>query len=308
MVFYLSFLGKYFYRNPRLRHLRIEQFNRYCMLMDATSAATANLTAENTIDVDEEDANPYKLVECDHRNYDLQMEKTSAGTQFPSTAPGVAGARCRQDSRLGVSRPPLLEPAGSGREGFYQRPSAAAPPRSSSGAASRAVRCHVAHACLLGGTAAVGNVCSWCSPGGVPGLPSLLMSTARRHCSGHSSGHSRDDIGGARLEPEVMKIATVSETGFSYEERCRQLEITFADPELDVVCVCCASVESSKCDSCRHATGWHRCCANARRQGDLVWRAGSLHAGHLDIQRVLLNLYRRGLPTDALLAKADEYV
>ena len=80
MVFYLSFMGKYFYRNPRLRHLRIEQFNRYCMLMDATSAAAANLTAENTIDVDEEDANPYKLVECDHRNYDLQMERTPAGT------------------------------------------------------------------------------------------------------------------------------------------------------------------------------------------------------------------------------------
>ena len=33
-----------------------------------------------------------------------------------------------------------------------------------------------------------------------------------------------------------------------------------------------------------------------------------MHAGHLDIQRVLLNLHRRGLPTDALLAKADEYV
>ncbi len=110
--------------------------NRYCMLMDATSAATANLTAENTIDVEEEDANPYKLVECDYRSYDLQMERTPAGTQFPSTAPGVAGGRRRQDSRLGVSRPPLLEPAGSGREGFYQRPFAAAPPRLSSGAAS----------------------------------------------------------------------------------------------------------------------------------------------------------------------------
>ncbi len=99
---------------------------------------------------------------------------------------------------------------------------------------------------------------------------------------------SPNDIGGARLEPEVMKIATASQTGFSYEERCRQLEITFADPELDVVCVCCASVESSNCDSCRHATGWHHCCANARRQRDLLWRAGSLHAGHLDIQRVLV--------------------
>ena len=28
-VYYLSFLGKYFYRNPSLRHLRVEQFREF---------------------------------------------------------------------------------------------------------------------------------------------------------------------------------------------------------------------------------------------------------------------------------------
>ncbi len=45
----------------------------------------------------------------------------------------------------------------------------------------------------------------------------------------------------------------------------------------------------------------------AGRNG-LVWRPGSLHGGRLDIQRVLFNLHRRQLPTDVLIAKAEEYV
>ena len=108
------------HRHVTMWHRLPPWFNRYCVLMDATSVASA-LTAENTIDIDEEGGDPYTPAEPDHRNYDLQMERTPAGTQFPSTAHGVAGARRRQDSRLGVSRPPLLEPAGSGREGFYQQ-------------------------------------------------------------------------------------------------------------------------------------------------------------------------------------------
>ncbi len=40
MVFYLSFLGKYFYRNPRLRHLRIEQFTPNFLLVRRGHCAT----------------------------------------------------------------------------------------------------------------------------------------------------------------------------------------------------------------------------------------------------------------------------
>ena len=69
-----------------------------------------------------------------------------------------------------------------------------------------------------------------------------------------------------------------------------------------------STASSGKCDSCRNATGWHRCSSNEHRQGDLLWKAGTLHAGHLDIQRVLFNLHRRQLPMAVLDEKAIEYV
>ena len=131
--YYLSFLGKYFFRNARLRHLRPEQFNRYLTLADATSSA-GRVTAENTIDVDNE-AEPYQVSDKHHRNYDPYMETVvRAGEVFKGTRPGVPSARRRQDSRLGVSRLPLLEMSGSGREGFYQRPR---PPNSQLSSARR---------------------------------------------------------------------------------------------------------------------------------------------------------------------------
>ena len=109
------------------------------------------------------------------------------------------------------------------------------------------------------------------------------------------------------MEPEVMKIAAVPEKGFSFEERCKQLEVKFGDAELGVVCACCAAgASNSTCDSCRFCTGWHRC---SKHPGTgLVWKAGTLHAGRLDIQRMLFNLHRRQIPTSVLEEKAAEYV
>ena len=40
----------------------------------------------------------------------------------------------------------------------------------------------------------------------------------------------------------------------------------------------------------------------------LQWRGGSLHNGKLDIQRVLWNLHKRGLPSHVLEEKARKYV
>ena len=117
---------------------------------------------------------------------------------------------------------------------------------------------------------------------------------------------SPDDIGGASLPTEIMEITTVPETGFSFEQRCRDLECLFGDPELALVCACCASGDSNRsCESCRHATAWHRC---QRSHTRLVWKAGTLYAGRLDVQRVLFNLHRRRLPMHVLEQKADEYV
>ena len=101
---YLTYNGKYFFRNARLRHLRLEQFNRYCIIMDK-SISTTNLTSENTID-DDDSVNPYRVLDADHRNFDPTMEGTAVGTIFPPSAAGVPSARRRNDERLGVSRGP----------------------------------------------------------------------------------------------------------------------------------------------------------------------------------------------------------
>ena len=259
-MYYLNFLGKYFFRNTRLRHLRIEQFNRYCMLVDATSAATANLTSENTVD-DEDPVDGYRVVDANHRNYDRFLEGVAAGTRFPATMQGVPGARRRHDARLGVSRMPLLEMCGAGRENYYQQ-------------------------------RLLTSLAWWC-PG--PALPVTVNGKEALQWSFVWTPPSPEELGGAKLEPVTMKICTLQETGFSFEEYCVSLEKIFADPDLSAVCACCAgwAASSGKCESCRCATGWHHCRSNERRQGDMLWRAGSLHAGHLDVQRCLFNLHRR---------------
>lgn len=110
----MSYLGKYFYRNPQLRHLRIEMYNRYLHLTDVAPGSSSDLTAENTIDFDA--VGFYREIDPCHKDYDPLLESIAPGNQFPSLMPGCPGARRRHDSRLGVSRPPLLEPSGGGRE------------------------------------------------------------------------------------------------------------------------------------------------------------------------------------------------
>ena len=219
-------------------------------------------TSENTIIVDEADY-IYKVVDKNHRHYDHFMESGVApGTRFPAVFSGVAGARRRQDSRLGVSRIPLLEMSGGGREGFYQQ------------------------RLLL-------SLAWWCS---VPVKSIMVDSKEVLQWTFQWSPPSSEAIGGASLEPEVMTIATSPETAFSFEERCKQLEVKFGDPELDVACSCCASEASNNtCESCMFCIGWHRC--NNFSESRLFWKVGTLHAGHFDIQRMLLNMHRRQIPT-----------
>ena len=78
------------------------------------------MTSENTIDNDVLHSS-YKVNDPDHRNYDAYMENVCAGTIFKAISHGVSSAKRRQDTRLGVSRVPLLDMTGSGRELFYQQ-------------------------------------------------------------------------------------------------------------------------------------------------------------------------------------------
>ena len=75
---------------------RIEQFNRYCAILDNSSSATTNLTSEDTIDYTDP-ANLYNVKDPNHRNFDLIMENTVAGEIFKASCRGVPSARRRHD-------------------------------------------------------------------------------------------------------------------------------------------------------------------------------------------------------------------
>ena len=114
--YFLNYTQKYFFRHASLRHLRVEQFNRYLTSCDSDNAK-ASQTAEDTIEDLPEDAPP---TETHHRNHDEFMESTAPGKHFPSTAQHIPGCRRRIGSRLGVSRVPMIEPIGQSREMFYE--------------------------------------------------------------------------------------------------------------------------------------------------------------------------------------------
>ncbi len=55
------------------------------------------------------------------------------------------------------------------------------------------------------------------------------------------------------------------------------------------------------------AVGFHSC-QNPEGKHHYVWRKGTLFAGHIDIHRVMFNLHRKGLPTQTLKEKVQEYI
>ena len=237
------------------------------------NAISDKLTSENTIDMDEGDC-AYKVVKENHRNYDYAMQTAvQPGTRFPAIFPGVLGARRRQDSRLGVSRIPSLDMAGAGREAFYQQ------------------------RLLL-------SLAWWCS---TPVETVSINDKEALQWTFHWSPPLPHNIGGVKMEPEIIQIVNIPEKGFSFEMLCKQLEKKFGASELGLVCECCdTGYSNNTCESCMYCTGWHRC--NMCSRSGLVWKAGTLHAGRLDAQRVLYNMHRRRIPTSILAEKTDEYV
>jgi hypothetical protein len=114
-LFHLSLLGTYFFRNARLLHLRIEQFNRYLLL---TSDKVDNDVYRGCgIEPEEDDVedSSERFVETDHRHYDAFMEGQPPGKTYASRWKGVDSAKRRAHSRLGVSRTQHLEPIGRTR-------------------------------------------------------------------------------------------------------------------------------------------------------------------------------------------------
>jgi len=219
--------------------------------------------------VEDDEAAP---IDTAHRNYDEQMEATPQGAHFLANVKHVPGCRRRVQTRLGCSRVPFIEPIGASREDFYESK-------------------------LVFGL-----------PWYCPELPQVVVDEQGQQCTEYTFQWDPpcDEIGGRRIDSEVLKLGR---THVSFEVLCNRLETTFCDAELGVVCRCCnEEMEGSPCPSCRYATGFHICLNEHNNCGHHLWRKGSLHAGVLDVQRVLFNLHRKLLPLDALKSKAQGYV
>ena len=257
-----------YFRDAAPRHLRMEQFNLYLYMAGENDTAVP-YTAEDTVAEVDEDAPP---VDIHHRNCDEFMEATKISAHFLSNARHVPGCKRRAPARLGVSRVPFIEPIGASRENFYESKLA------------------------LG-------LAWFCEE-----MPSVVQDDEGNSVTEWTFRFNPPEaVDGRQLEPVMLKLGLES---VSFEVVCNQLERRFCDAELNLVCRCCAEeMRDSVCKSCRHAIGFHLCRnPNNPRPQLFLWRKGTLHAGVLDVQRVLFNLHRKLLPTNVLQEKASEYL
>ena len=100
----------------------------------------------------------------------------------------------------------------------------------------------------------------------------------------------------------------------TFEEMCVAFEQAYAQDPTGLLCECC---QAAGCESCKHALGWHvcqrdrdTCPGNLRRleEPPEKWKAGTLHAGKLDMESNLWFLARRRVPLDVLKDKLDVYI
>ncbi len=107
---------KYFFRNAKLRHLRIEQCVRY--FTTSSGAAKSRETEENTAVMDDDHVFD---MDATHRHYDEFCEHVAWGMKFQNVAKGLETLSRRNQGRLADSRLPYLEPIGQRREEYYEQ-------------------------------------------------------------------------------------------------------------------------------------------------------------------------------------------
>ncbi len=112
---HLSRTQSFFFRNKKLRHMRLEQVARY--YSTSSGMIRAEETIEDTMENDDD------AVECDahHRHYDAFSERTPPGQKFTSMGQGLETSQRRCQGRLAVNRIPYLEPLGGKRENYYEQ-------------------------------------------------------------------------------------------------------------------------------------------------------------------------------------------
>ena len=113
-TYMINYTQKYFFRSEKLRHMRVEQINRYFVLQSDEQWCN---TLEDT--VDEVDC---ECAESDvyHCHFDSDAEHITAGSVLASTIPHLEAMCRRRSTRLGISRLPFIEPIGASREQFYE--------------------------------------------------------------------------------------------------------------------------------------------------------------------------------------------
>ena len=104
------------FRHESLRHLRIEQFNRFFAFAGDSEVAVGP-TLEDTLADEDDEVAPI----AHHRHYDGFAQGIPTGTILHSSASGVPGVRRRKPARLAISRVPCIEPMGARREAFYEQ-------------------------------------------------------------------------------------------------------------------------------------------------------------------------------------------
>ena len=250
------------FRHESLRHLRIEQFNRFFAFAGDSEVAVGP-TLEDTLADEEDEIPPMEH----HRHYDSFAQGVRSGTILHSSASAVPGVRRRKPARLAITRVPCIEPIGARREAFYEQK------------------------LLLG-------LAWYCSE------PPFQAENGVQYWRFAWRPPAEDEVGTSLPSLELW-LGEISE---SFEQRCSEIEAEFCRAAHNLVCECCAARFKEVCAACRFAVGFHRCqnAENCRRQY-LRWRKGTLHAGSLDAERCLFNLYRKGVPFETLKTKADEY-
>ena len=239
---FLSYTQKYFFRNEKLRHLRVEQLTRYFFLAGETEFAA--FTRENT----QADPEQESTEDGTHRNYDSFSAETPENSHFLAAFKSVPGCKKRNSHRLGVSRIPFIECIGPSRESFYEMK------------------------LLLG------------LPWHCPSLPEVDEEGKQEWT--FRVDFDPADFGGSEMEPLMLKLGRED---VSFEMICNTLETKFCDHHLGLVCACCTEeLREGPCPQCQYTVGFHHCTNYVTK----VWRKGTLHAGSLDVQRVLFNLHR----------------
>ena len=206
----------------------------------------------------------------DHRHYDTFCETTAVGQTFATDFDGTAGVRRRLNTRLAVTRNAWIEPLGTQREAFYEM---------------RLLR----------------TLAWFC-----PEKPVQHEDGVEWHF--RWAKPSSAELRGGVVLPDIDLY--LGRHHISFERLCQETDDSLSHWRYGLVCRCCAGhfKDGEQCGSCKYAVGFHRCGHPDRDTDTLLWRKNSLFGGPLDVQRVLYNLHKKGVPVPVLRQRAEEFI